>query len=781
MPAEYDPAMRTGRAGAGGFHRPSRGSGRWRGVAIASAVVVAMVASLLGVVTPTVASAATPTGWSGVGVPSRPLRSGAESGPTSGSSTSSYSLVNEVPGAGSVANLVVDDVHDQVFVARSDVISVYDLEGDLLGVIGDQQMAGNLAIVGTTLYVDERLTGTIHRYSTETGEDLGTLATGLYESTMALHPLVALGDHLYMTLRCASGCSARLVQVSLSNGAVTEVTTMAEPYDLAPVPGQQKLLYGGPSLHEVDLSVDPATVRTAVLGFSDPGVSEMVVEPGGATALTLTYAGVRRFSLADLLPVSSPFAMGQTTTMALSDEQTGLLAVGTGVQNRNVQVVRVADGQEVFAGQSIPPDFGDPRPHTFAFSPEGRRVYSVTDGSAWGEAVVLHIDHPLETPGGFHPVSPSRVLDTRIGQGAAARKLHGAETIPVTIGGLAGVPTEGVSAVVLNLTATSADRPGVLTVFPDGFTRPLASNLNFGTGQTAANAVTVAMVDGKVDIYNDVGNVDVVADVQGWYDDGTTHGDFYNPLPPARLLDTRTGNGAPVAEVGPQSSIELQVTGRGAVPASGVSAVTLNVTATDVLAGTFVTVWPGGSGTPPVASNLNLEPGETRANLVTVPVGPGGTVRLFNAVGGINLVADVVGWYDTTGVTGEVFRPVEPTRMLDSRTNQAALAGGGTWFLQTHTLEEQQYLPLEADALVLNVTAVDPTQGSFLTVFPNNAYPPVVPTASTVNFAANHNTPNATVVGIGLDGYVDIHNDRGAVHLVVDLAGYFIVPAIGTR
>ena len=58
------------------------------------------------------------------------------------------------------------------------------------------------------------------------------------------------------------------------------------------------------------------------------------------------------------------------------------------------------------------------------------------------------------------------------------------------------------------------------------------------------------------------------------------------------------------AKPGVGATVSLQITGRGSVPASGVSAVALNVTATEAAAAGFVTVWPSGSPRPN-ASNLN--------------------------------------------------------------------------------------------------------------------------------------------------------------------------------
>src|SRR4051794_34816927 len=78
----------------------------------------------------------------------------------------------------------------------------------------------------------------------------------------------------------------------------------------------------------------------------------------------------------------------------------------------------------------------------------------------------------------------------------------------------------------------------------------------------------------------------------------TQAGVGYVPLAPSRLLDTRSGIGAPKGLVAAAGLVQLQVTGRGGVPASGVSAVVLNVTATQAAGAGFVTVYPTGASKP---------------------------------------------------------------------------------------------------------------------------------------------------------------------------------------
>jgi len=121
-------------------------------------------------------------------------------------------------------------------------------------------------------------------------------------------------------------------------------------------------------------------------------------------------------------------------------------------------------------------------------------------------------------PGGsFNAVTPARVLDTRVGNGAAG-PVAAKGTVSLAVSGRGGVPTSDVSAVVLNVTVTATHKAGYITVYPHGSSRPGTSNLNFRAGQTVPNLVIVPVgTDGKIDLYNGSdGTVHLVADVAGW-------------------------------------------------------------------------------------------------------------------------------------------------------------------------------------------------------------------------------------------------------------------------
>jgi hypothetical protein len=77
---------------------------------------------------------------------------------------------------------------------------------------------------------------------------------------------------------------------------------------------------------------------------------------------------------------------------------------------------------------------------------------------------------------------------------------------------------DGAAALVMNTTATHPTAASFLTVYPNGTTRPNASNLNFVAGLTVANLVSAKIgTGGAVSVYNQVGSVEAIADVAGWY------------------------------------------------------------------------------------------------------------------------------------------------------------------------------------------------------------------------------------------------------------------------
>jgi hypothetical protein len=213
----------------------------------------------------------------------------------------------------------------------------------------------------------------------------------------------------------------------------------------------------------------------------------------------------------------------------------------------------------------------------------------------------------------------------------------------------------------LNVTATNTAVPGFITAWPAGLPRPLASNLNVErAGQTIANLVMVPLsADTKVALYSQ-SPLDLVADLEGYVTGPgatpSTDG-LFTPLVPVRALDTRSSAPLPRLTGGVPSSLPLA--GRVGVPATGVAAVLMNVTATGADGPGFVTVFPGGSAVP-LASNLNVSgAGQTIPNLALGSLGPSGAVGLYSLTG-TDLVVDVAGWFSGSPTSGPAPTPGLP-------------------------------------------------------------------------------------------------------------------------
>jgi hypothetical protein len=358
-------------------------------------------------------------------------------------------------------------------------------------------------------------------------------------------------------------------------------------------------------------------------------------------------------------------------------------------------------------------------------------------------------------------------------------------TMTVQITGQGGVPSTGVSAVILNVTVTGTSAASFLTIYPAGVPRPLSSNLNWVAGRTAANLAEVAVgSNGQVKVYNGAGSTHVVFDVAGYVSipSGTPGTDgLYNPVVPNRILDTRTGNGGYSVAVGPGQTINLQVTGRpgSGVPATGVSAVVLNVTATGATASSYLTVYPMGASLPQ-ASNLNFVAGQTVPNRVIVKVGSNpqvpstGWVSIYNSAGAVNVVADVGGWFTdgTTAAGGGLYAALTPARILDTRTAQK-IGPGATLVVSVagRVGVPAMNATVPPTAVVLNVTVTHPSAGgSYMTVWPDGATQPL---ASDLNYVAGNTVANLVVVKLGSDGSIDLYNAAGTVDAIIDVQGWY--------
>ncbi|MHB1010771.1 MAG: DUF7402 domain-containing protein [Propionibacteriaceae bacterium] len=386
---------------------------------------------------------------------------------------------------------------------------------------------------------------------------------------------------------------------------------------------------------------------------------------------------------------------------------------------------------------------------------------AVTSPSTGGNAA-----QAVSAPGSFRSLPPSRILDTRLTGG----RIRAGASVSQQVTGVGGVPASGVSAVVLNVTVTDTDSYGYLTVSPTGTARPVVSNLNWSAGATIPNAVTVKVgAGGFVDLYQSgPGGAQVIVDVAGYFVDGSvTEPGGFTSLSPNRILDTRTQGGTLTAN----ESRDLMILGSGGVPASGVSAVVLNVTVTDTTANGYLTVYPSG-GARPYASNLNWTPGLTIPNLVTAKVGGNGKVSFYQSgPGTAQVVVDVAGYYLGGSPTQPgMFVALTPARILDTR-NTSPVPGNADLAL---TILGKGGIPATGvSAVMINTTITDTQVPGFLTVYPGTN---PLPLASNLNWTAPSSTvANLVNVQTGTDGRIMFRNGSGGnIQLIADTAGYFI-------
>ena len=375
--------------------------------------------------------------------------------------------------------------------------------------------------------------------------------------------------------------------------------------------------------------------------------------------------------------------------------------------------------------------------------------------------------------GGFVPLCPARILDTRTTGGAVAP----GGTVNLQVTGNGGVPGSNVASVVMNVTAVGGTQNGNVTVYPSSLaSAPGVSNLNYGPGQTIPNLVTVKLgTDGQVKLLNQsAGTVYLLADVVGYYVGGTpSAAGAYVGVTPTRILDTRYATGvATTTPVGVNGTVKLTVNGVAGVPASNVSAVVLNVTETQPQAAGNITAYPSNAASVPGVSNLNFLAGNTRPNLVTVKVAPDGSITLANQSSGTtHLIADIAGYYigGTASAPG-MFVAIDPVRMLDTRYGTGGFNGPVG---PNSSVTVSPSLASAGSAVVMNVTVAGPQAAGNITAYPSDAT--TVPVASNLNFVAGDTYPNAVISKLGSDGKVKLANQStGMSYLLADLQGYFL-------
>jgi len=524
--------------------------------------------------------------------------------------------------------------------------------------------------------------------------------------------------------------------------------------------------------------------RADPTGAAKPGYAVAFVRSANPGAQTITAAAGGQTASGQISWASSPPTVTGLTPAA------GSAAGGTEV---------TITGSHLGGATAV--DFAATPAQGYQINPDGTQITAVSPPATAGDVVDVTVTTPAgTTPTGppdrfsytdapqpqFTPITPTRVYDSRpnpLPPGSTTR-------IDITRAGALPAP-RGATAVALNVTAVLPAGAGVgyLEVYPDDptFTTGAASTLNFQPGAATANFTVVALTTGspyvRVTLPAGATPADVVIDVFGYFNATALHAQ-----PPQRVTDTRPGapTGANTADpTGPTGPLATStphpytLTGHGGLPATGVNAVALNITAINPAGGGNLQAYP--AGTTPTGSTLNLIPHTTKAEFVILPLPADGTIDITDNGTPTNITIDVDGYLDTT----TLLHTQTPTRLLDTRPGSTQPDGLPTGPLTPNTptpipvtTAPTGNVPTAATAVLVNLAAVAPSQPPTqhignLRLGPDGGG---TPQTSNIDYIGADTISGFAILTLPPAGKLDLYTDTTPTNIVLDILGWYPTP-----
>ncbi len=702
---------------------------------------------------------------------------------------------------GSATGLAITPDNNYLIVSIATLHEILEISLNSLAVVNTITLSSlsdptNIEVTpnGADAYFTDPTNSTASEINLTDFETVSTISfpTASSPSSLAITPD---GQSLFVT----ESKNSSLAQVSTASNTILNTITLGtntQPSSVAVTPDSQFAYVADSGTSTVSvISIASASVKTTITtGFSSP--SAVAITPDQSPIAHLYTLGAAVIDSPVTLVAPSTVQFGSITTYSWN------FGDGSAPQVTSTdQVTHTYSAQGIFiATVTVTDSAGTSTTVTF----NGNMV--LNNGSNLATA-----SYSVDVNGVYHPISPVRICDTRPANGTSVisnqcdtgsnttLQAGSVLTVQVTNEANDNVPT-GATAAVLNITAiSSASSPagGFITVWPSNDAMPTASTLNFVGGQIVPNLAEIQLSpSGQISIYNFNGSTDILVDVEGWIGpnpSSSTQGSYFNSISPERICDTRPANGTSVISnqcdsgsngtLSPSTTqnLTVQITGQGGIPTTGVTAVALNLTATDTTAWSFLTVWP--SGSEPTASNSNwTTSGQTVANRVIVPVSSNGTINVANFAGTVDVIIDVNGYFSSNS-NGATFTGTLPARICDTRSNSGypyagqTLGAGSVLKVQVAgrggvPSMNQAGAPVAA---VLNITAANTTQYSFFTVWPDNGT--TQPNISDLNWSTGGVVrANLAIVKLGSDGMIDVANAFGSADLIIDVVGWYSLP-----
>ena len=234
--------------------------------------------------------------------------------------------------------------------------------------------------------------------------------------------------------------------------------------------------------------------------------------------------------------------------------------------------------------------------------------------------------------------------------------------------------------------------------------------------------------------------------------------DVFHALSTARVYDS----GADDPLVGGQDR-EVQVTGLGGIPSTGVDAVVLNVEVQTPTKAGYIRVTPGGYTSQTAVQEFSAR--QTMSAVTQVRVGADGTVRLHLSSGTARVFLDAEGYFTpSTGLNGDRFHPVATARVYGTSTSQ--LVAGADQSIQIAGLAN---VPSSgASAVVANVEVQNATSAGYIRVTPA----PSNDRSAVQEFVPGGTVSNLTTVAL-TNGMITLHLSQGSATVFVDVVGWY--------
>jgi hypothetical protein len=123
--------------------------------------------------------------------------------------------------------------------------------------------------------------------------------------------------------------------------------------------------------------------------------------------------------------------------------------------------------------------------------------------------------------------------------------------------------------------------------------------------------------------------------------------------------------------------------------------------------------------------------------------------------------------------SGVGFHVITPCRVVDTRNATGPYGGPplSAGAARAFAIAGQCGVPADASAVVLNVTATNPTSTGSLTLYPGTG---IVPGTTTISFAAGKTRANNATMAL-IDGFLSVfdHQETGTTDVILDVSGYY--------